>query len=72
MLFSMKDLTKANEDYLEAILTLERDGAAKSIKIAGALGVSKAAVSIAMNDLAAKGLISKEIYGDSKTYRRRP
>ncbi|MBR1747917.1 MAG: metal-dependent transcriptional regulator [Clostridia bacterium] len=57
------DITRSNEDYLEAIMQNERDGSAKSVDVATTLHVSKAAVSIAMNDLAAKGLIEKESYG---------
>lgn len=60
----MKDITKSNEDYLECILNLENNGATKSIDVAYDLNVSKAAVSIAMNDLQAKGFIKKESYGE--------
>ena len=56
-------ITKSNEDYLEAILMCERDGLAKSVDIASALGISKAAVSMAMTELAAKGLVVKAAYG---------
>ena len=56
-------ITKSNEDYLEAILMCERDGLAKSVDIASALGISKAAVSMAMMELAAKGLVVKAAYG---------
>jgi len=59
----MKDITKSNEDYLEAIFTLEKGEGVKSVDVAAALGVTKAAVSIAMNDLTAKGLVDKESYG---------
>ncbi|MFA6866343.1 MAG: metal-dependent transcriptional regulator [Clostridia bacterium] len=60
----MTNITKSNEDYLETILLFENNNAAKSIDVANALGVSKAAVSIAMNDLIKKDLITKESYGD--------
>lgn len=61
----MKSLTKANEDYLEAILCLEKDGCSsvKSIDIANHLSVSKPAVSKATNELKEMGLIEKNHYG---------
>ena len=56
-------LTKSNEDYLEAILLLEEKNAnVKSVDIANMLGVSKAGVTKAMNILLNLGLIYKEKY----------
>ncbi len=61
----MKHTTKSNEDYLEAILLLEdKESHVKSVKVAEYLGVTKPAVSLAMNDLIARGLIKKESYSD--------
>ena len=58
-------LSQSFEDYLEAILILEEEGKApKSVEVARLLGVSKPAVSKAMNDLAAKGYIEKESYSE--------
>lgn len=61
----MKDLTKANEDYLEAILLLEKEEekSIKSILVAKTLKVSKPAVNKAMNELKSLGLIEKDAYG---------
>lgn len=58
-------LSKSIEDYLEAILILELKGEAiQSVKIAHFLGVSKPAVSKAMQELAELGFINKAEYGD--------
>lgn len=57
-----KVITKSNEDYLEAILRFEKENGTKSIDVAKSLGVSKAAVNIAVSDLIAKGLANKESY----------
>lgn len=57
-----KKITKSNEDYLEAILCFEKETGTKSIDVANSLGVSKAAVNIAVADLIAKGLAKKESY----------
>lgn len=62
----MEHITKSNEDYLETILMLEKNGKTKSVDVAKELNVSKAAVSIAMNELVKKELIKKESYGDIK------
>lgn len=61
----MDKLTKANEDYLECILLLEKNGNTfiKSIDISKALNVSKPAVSKASNELKDLGLINKDRYG---------
>ena len=60
-------LSQSFEDYLEAILILEEEGKApKSVEVARLLGVSKPAVSKAMNDLAANGYIEKESYSELK------
>lgn len=62
----MKHLTKANEDYLETILLLEKEtnGNVKSIEIAKHLQVSKPAVNKATNELKELGLINKGYYGE--------
>lgn len=61
----MVKTTISNEDYLEAILLLEKDNkSVKSVEVAKKLEVSKPAVSIAMNDLIQKGLVTKESYGN--------
>ena len=58
----MKELTKANEDYLEAILMLEQNhGIVKTSEIAQLLNVSRP-VTKAMNALKEAGLIEKESY----------
>ncbi|MBQ9716259.1 MAG: metal-dependent transcriptional regulator [Clostridia bacterium] len=57
------NITKSNEDYLEAILSCEKDGACKSVDIANMLGISKPAVSMAMNEMISKGLVTKQAYG---------
>ncbi len=57
--------TKAEEDYLEAIYLLGGNGGrVQSVAVSNHLGVSKPAVHMATNDLAKKGLIEKERYGD--------
>lgn len=59
------NLTKANEDYLEAILILEKKyQKVKSVDIAKLLGVSKPGVNKAMNILKEYGLIEKDNYSD--------
>jgi len=58
-----KNITKSNEDYLEAILSCEKDGCCKSVDIAKTLGISKPAVSMAMNEMINKGLVTKQAYG---------
>jgi len=61
----MINLTKSIEDYLEAILIVEkRDKKVKSVKIAELLGVSKPGVNKAMNVLKDNNLIDKADYGD--------
>lgn len=65
MIQKQKLTTRSNEDYLEAILTLEStQSKIKSVKVAQLLGVSKPAVSFAMNELSLQGLIDKQSYGD--------
>ncbi len=59
----VNNTTFSNQDYLEAILTNEKDGKTKSVDIAHALNVTKPAVHIAINNLIAKGLVTKESYG---------
>ena len=59
----MKALTKANEDYLEAILMLEQNhGIVKTCEIAQLLNVSRPGVTKAMNTLKEAGLVEKESY----------
>ncbi|MFI3165587.1 MAG: metal-dependent transcriptional regulator [Bacillota bacterium] len=58
------NLTPSNEDYLEAILRLMKNGSTRSVDVAKELNVTKPAVSVAANDLIAKGLITKEAYSD--------
>lgn len=59
----MRELTKANEDYIEAILMLEQDhGIVKASEIARLLNVSRPGVTKAMNALKEAGLIEKESY----------
>ena len=61
----MINLTKSIEDYLEAILIVEkRDKKVKSVKIAELLGVSKPGLNKAMNVLKDNNLIDKADYGD--------
>lgn len=60
-----KKLTVSAEDYLEAALRLTLRGERiKVTSIAELLGVSKPAVTNALESLAAKGLLTKEPYGD--------
>lgn len=61
-----KNLTKSFEDYLEAIYMFELESKDKKVhsqQIAKYLGVSKPAVTSAMNKLIDDGLIEKELYG---------
>ena len=61
----MGKYTKAEEDYLEAIYVLGgTDGKVQSVAVSNKLSVSKPAVNMATNDLAKKGLIEKQRYGD--------
>lgn len=58
-------LTISAEDYLEAALRLTLRGERiKVTSVAELLGVSKPAVTNALSELAAKGLMLKEPYGD--------
>ena len=60
-----KKLTVSAEDYLETALLLTLQG--KRITVTGvaeSLSVSKPAVTNALNELAAKGLLVKQPYGD--------
>lgn len=62
---SEKKLTISAEDYLEAALRLTLRGERiKVTSIAELLGVSKPAVTNALSDLADKGLLTKQPYGD--------
>ena len=63
----MINLTKANEDYLEAILIIEeKHDKVLSVEVAKLLGVSKPGVNKAMNILKENGLIEKESYSEIK------
>lgn len=56
----MNSLGRASEDYLEAVLILEKQsGHVRSIDVANYLGVSKASVSTAMKALQKVGYITK-------------
>ncbi len=58
-------LTVSEEDYLEAALRLTLDGQRiKVTKVAELLNVSKPAATNGLNELACKGLLTKEPYGD--------
>lgn len=59
-------LTRAGEDYLEAIyvLSLEEDGGGvRSVDVADALKVSKASVNKALSMLKEEGMVNQEHYG---------
>lgn len=61
----MSKITKSIEDYLETILLIEQENKPiHSIEIAKSLGVSKPAVSRAMQELLDLNYISKKSYGD--------
>lgn len=63
----MSNLTMSTEDYLETIYMIELENNSPkvhSVTIAKHLGVTKAAVSRAMNHLASSELIEKELYGN--------
>lgn len=58
------ELSQSTEDYIEAIYLLEEKGKkAKSVEIAKMIGVSKPAVTKAMNELLKAKYIEKEKYG---------
>ena len=60
-----KQITKAIEDYIEAIYILEKDSSSiKSIDISKLLNVSKPAVTKITNELKQLELISKDRYGE--------
>lgn len=59
------ELKESGEDYLEAVLELEKkNGIVRSVDVASYLGVSKPSVSRAMGNLKEAGYISMETYGD--------
>lgn len=61
----MSQLLKSGEDYLEAVLFIEKQkGRVKSVDIANYLGVSKPSVNKALTNLQNMGYISKPIYGE--------
>ena len=54
-------LHSAKEDYLKAILILEKKkGMVRSVDIAGYMGVSKPSVSHAVSNLKSAGLLTKD------------
>lgn len=58
-------LKESGEDYLEAVLELEKkNGVVRSVDVATLLGVTKPSVSRAMSNLKEAGYISMETYGD--------
>ena len=60
-------LSQSFEDYIEAIYILETNGEKiKSVEIANMLGVSKPAVTKAMNELMNAGLVEKSPYSEVK------
>lgn len=61
-------LTKASEDYLEAIYRLSlhdqvADGTVRSVDVAEQLGVSKASVNKALSTLKETGMVEQSRYG---------
>lgn len=57
-------LLKSGEDYLEAILMIEREhGKIRSVDIANYLNVSRPSVNRALNVLQEKGYVNKPDYG---------
>ncbi len=61
----MSQLHKSGEDYLEAILFIEKQkGRVKSVDIANFLGVSKPSVNKALTILQEMGYVSKPSYGE--------
>lgn len=59
-----RQFSPAIEDYVEAILDLSEQGEAiRSVDIAERLGLSRAAVSKAMQHLAQQGLVEHTLYG---------
>ena len=61
----MKQIRRSHEDYLEAILILEREHIkVHSVEIARLLSVSKPAVHKAMGELLELGFITKAKYSD--------
>ena len=62
----MEKLSKAHEDYLEAIVMLggSTEQPVRSIDIANKLGVTKASVNKAITTLKEKGFLDQPYYGD--------
>lgn len=56
-------LGESLENYLEAILLLEKNGEVRSIDLANHMKVSRPSVNKAVNALKSKGFISQEAYG---------
>lgn len=63
-LASARQFSPAVEDYVEAILDLSEQGdAIRSVDLAERLGLSRAAISKAMQTLAQEGLVEHTLYG---------
>ena len=62
----MEKMTRATEDYLEAIAMLggTTEVSVRSVDVANKLGVSKASVSKATQTMKEKGLVTQPYYGD--------
>ncbi len=62
----LEKMSKAHEDYLEAIVRLggTTEAPIRSVDVATKLGVSKASVNKAVNALKEKGLVDQPYYGD--------
>lgn len=62
----MDKISKANEDYLEAIVMLggTTERSVRSVDVAKKLGVSKASVNKAVTLLKEKGMLDQPYYGD--------
>ena len=59
----MHTITRAYEDYLEAIFILEKHGRdVRSVEVASLLGVSRPAVSKTINELKGMGLLTQDRY----------
>jgi len=64
MVMDMPNISAVQEDYLEAIITMEADrGRVRVRDLAEKLGVHKSTVTAALKMLAEKGLIDYEPYG---------
>lgn len=67
MLHMLRNYTKAQEDFVEALLMLERDGEPlETTRVAKKLNISKPAVHQMGHELIDRGLITRKDYGDMK------